>query len=186
MDEKIKINHEHQRNHEHDAESAPGHEKAASHAEHAKHHQEKLEHIRAKAEKAAESTETVKHRSHEQEDTSHKPADAFVNKELKELAYARTLARVRHQLSPIGRFTSKVIHQPAVNAVSEFTGKTVGRPSGLLGGGLVAFIGTTVYFYITKHYGYEYSFTVFLVLLIGGFISGWLFEMFYRLLRPTK
>jgi len=183
----IRIHHERPA-HEHEVKHSHEHHKAAEQTIHkpeqaAHHKQEQLEHARAKATREAKAAHET---PVEREDTSHRPKQAFINHELKEMAYQRTIIRVRRQLSPLGRFTSKVVHQPVINSVSEFTGKTVGRPSGLLGGGLVAFVGTSVYFYITKHYGYEYSFTVFLVLLVGGFIIGWLAELFYRALRPKK
>jgi hypothetical protein len=185
MDEKIRINPEQHKGHESGAESHHGRERGTEKPGARRHeHQENLEQIRTKAESQALSSETVK--AVQQEDQNHQPQEAFVNKELKEMAYQRTLTRVRHQLSPLGRLTSKVVHQPLVNSVSEAVGKTVGRPSGLLGGGVTAFAGTTAYYYITKHYGYEYSFTVFLVLLVFGFLAGWTAEVLYKMFRPGK
>jgi hypothetical protein len=81
---------------------------------------------------------------------------------------------------------SRVVHQPVVRAVSEAAGKTVSRPSGMLGGGLVAFIGSLGYLYLTKHIGFEYNFTVFLVLFAGGFVLGVVLELVVWLLLKNR
>lgn len=156
-----------------------------SQAEHGR--QEKkpdLEQIRHQTEAEALSSEQIKTASGQTK--NHKPKEEFVGSEAKELTYQRTLLKVRRHLSPLGRATSKVIHQRAVEAVSEAAGKTVARPSGLLGGGLVAFVGTSAYYYMTRHYGYDYRYSVFLALLVGGFIAGWLAESIFKTFRHPK
>lgn len=168
--------------HSHSPEHHKPHQEAhKAHHETAHHHQENIEHIRAQAAQEA-------HHAHEitLEEASHKPKEHFVNAELKDLAYERSMNRVRRQLSPLSKTFSKVVHQPVVEAVSEGVAKTVGRPSGFLGGGLLALAGTTAYYYIAKHYGYEYNFGVFLVLLAAGFIAGWLAEAIWRVLSPKR
>lgn len=172
---------QHHETHEH-----AGHEEKVRHAEHEhiKHNRkEDLEKIRHKAEREATKAEDYKV---EQEDKDYKPTDSFANKELKTMAYERLLNRARRSLKPSERALSKVMHQPAVEKVSEATAKTVGRPSGILGGGLLAFTGTTAYYYITKHYGYDYNFFVFLALLVGGFVTGWLLELLLYILRSPQ
>ncbi len=100
-----------------------------------------------------------------------------VNRELKDITLKRELNNVRRKLPARKRALSKVIHQPKVRAVSEAAGKTVSRPSGLLGGGLVAFLGTSSYLYLARHMGFEYNSFVFLALFAGGFIFGLLLEL---------
>lgn len=100
-----------------------------------------------------------------------------VNRELKSITLNRELAAIRRKLSAPQRSFSKVIHQPVIRAVSEPLGKTVSRPSGLLGGGLVAFLGTTSYLYLAKRTGMSYNYFVFLALFFGGFIVGLLLEL---------
>lgn len=159
------------------------HEKAHQRHEASPEHKLKqnIENIREKAEKAAiESDKTL---AEAQPDESHAPKDSFVNKELKDMAYARTMNRVRQRLSPVSRGFSRLVHQPVVNSLSEGMAKTVARPSGLFGGGLVALIGTSIYYYISKHYGYDYNFFVFILLLAVGFIGGWSIEVLWRILH---
>jgi len=99
-----------------------------------------------------------------------------VNRELKKITLRRELQQVRRKLSAPERAFSRLIHQPVISAVSETTGKTVSRPSGLLGGGLVAFLGTIAYLYLAHHTGFRYNYLVFLFLLVGGFIIGLILE----------
>lgn len=98
--------------------------------------------------------------------------NGHVSKQLKKIALRRELKLIRQHLSPASRSVSRLVHQPVIRLVSEATDKTVGRPSGLLGGGLVAFLGTTTYFYLSKHIGFTYNYTVFLALFVGGFAVG--------------
>lgn len=100
-----------------------------------------------------------------------------VNQELKAITLRRELNNIRRKLPATQKALSKVIHQPVVRAVSEVTGKTVSRPSGLLGGGLVALIGTSTYLFIANQSGIKYNYFVFLGLFIGGFILGLVLEL---------
>jgi hypothetical protein len=164
------------------------HEHEARHHEH--HKAEKapdVEKARLKVEQAEKQAE--KHHKIEVHDTSdrlHEPRQHYVNRELKEMAYTRVLNRTRKQLPAPARAFSKVIHQPVVNAVSEGLGKSVGRPSGIFGGGLIALIGTAAYYYLTKHYGYTYNYFVFVMLLVLGFLAGWCGELAWKLGRTTR
>ncbi len=111
------------------------------------------------------------------EKTPRESQPQHINRELKRITLQRELQSVRRKLPAAQRLLSKVIHQPAIRAVSETAGKTVSRPSGLLGGGLVAFLGTSAYLYLAKHLGFEYEYSVFLVLFVGGFVVGLVLEL---------
>ena len=174
-----------------DAENANEHlqgkieERVEQAAHEAQNKQGNLEAIRERIQEKAQSTEQVK--TLEESNRSHPPTDQpFANKELKEMAYKRTLNRVRQQMNVPDRLVSRIIHRPTINAISEATAKTIGRPSGLLGGGFLSLVGTSAYYYVTKHYGYEYNYLVFLLLLAGGFIAGWLIEMLWSLFSSRK
>lgn len=99
-----------------------------------------------------------------------------VDKSLRTITLRRELMLIRRQLSLPARTLSKVIHQPVIRAVSEGASKTVSRPSGLLGGGLVALFGTSGYLYLAHHMGFSYNYGVFGLLFIGGFVFGLLLE----------
>jgi hypothetical protein len=107
-----------------------------------------------------------------------KPAQPLhINRELKSITLRRELKDIRRQLPRPQRVLSKVVHQPVVRVISETAGNSVTRPSGLLGGGLVAFLGTSGYLYLAKHFGFTYNYLVFLILFVGGFFVGLILEL---------
>jgi hypothetical protein len=120
------------------------------------------------------------------EKTPQPASHSFINRELKAITLRRELKLIQRKLPAPQRVLSKVIHQPAIRAVSEGAGKTVSRPSGLLGGGITAFIGTSAYLYLAKHLGFEYNYGVFLVLFVGGFLLGIVIEMAIHLATSSK
>lgn len=148
-------------------------------------HKELLETIQSSIDKHAESKNEIIGK-HLDKDKAHEPSSVFINKELRELAYKRSLVRIRKKLSLGEKTLSSFIHQPVVEKVSEFGAKTIGRPSAVMGSSILAFIGGTTYFFITKHYGYEYNFFVFIALLAAGFVLGLLLELIMRLVRSKK
>lgn len=95
-------------------------------------------------------------------------------------SYARSLKRIRSKLSKAEKIGSKVVHQPAIDTVSGAVGKTVARPSGILGGGIAALVGSSILLYMAKNYGFQYNFFVFFVLLAAGFVVGLLAELIIR------
>jgi len=112
--------------------------------EHAEKVADSLEDIRAEALDKSETAEDLA-AVHEAE-TEEPEAPLLVNADLKNIKYKRTLQSVRKDLKPTERVMSKVIHNPAVDAVSEVAGKTIARPSGFLAGAIFAFIGSSVFY----------------------------------------
>ncbi len=97
---------------------------------------------------------------------------------LKKASYKQTMAAVRHRLPRRLRSFSKLVHNPAVEAVSNASAKTVARPSGLLGGGIGAFAGSAFLLYVSKAYGFSsYNYGLFLMLFAGGFVAGLAIEL---------
>lgn len=102
---------------------------------------------------------------------------SHVNSELKSITLRRELQQIRRKLPAGDRALSKVVHQPVVRVVSEAASASISRPSGLLGGGLMAFVGSLGYLYITKHVGMQYNYFVFTLLFILGFAVGLVLEL---------
>lgn len=109
-----------------------------------------------------------------------------VQKRLKNDSYKRTIRKVQSQLPLPARVASRIIHQPVVDAVSNAAAKTVARPSGFLGGSIVAFLGSSAFLYMTKHYGFTYNYAVLFMLFIGGFVLGLLLELVVRIIIRRK
>lgn len=139
-------------------------------------HAENLEKIRSKIDKEAKNKHEHDTRKQEKEKPE-KDQPVLVNRELKDMAYRRTLRRTQSKLSAPSRVFSKIIHQPAVEAVSEVAGKTIARPSGILVGGITAFLGSSLFLWIARHYGYEYNFLLFACFFVGGFFIGLFVEL---------
>lgn len=104
----------------------------------------------------------------------------FLNKSMKKIAYKKELRKIRHNLKKSEKTFSKFIHNQAIETVSEIGAKTVARPSGILGGGLVALVGSSCYLWMSKNYGFSYNFFVFIILLIAGFFLGLLVEIIVK------
>ncbi len=153
----------------HSEENAPKPEQDINKLEHAAHHeaessQARLNQLQADAEVAAPAL-TVS-----------------VDKTVQQQALFRLLNNVRQHLPATQRLLSKVVHQPTVDTLSEIGSKTAARPSGILGGGICAFIGSLVFVYYAKHIGFSYNYALFFVLFIGGFGIGLIIELLLRLL----
>lgn len=184
MSEHFPSNHEHLPKHE---EALPKHEGSERHSEahHARHeHQEALEDIKLKIETEAISGQEID--VGEKTSESKPEQNLLVDKDLKAKALRDVLRKVRHHLSKPEKQLSKIIHQPAIEKASELGGKTVARPSGLLFGGISAFLGSLAFLYITKHFGYEYRFSAFILLFVGGFLLGLAIELMIRLTRSKR
>ena len=110
----------------------------------------------------------------------------LVNTELKNMAFSRLLTRTQKHLSKPERLFSKAIHNPAVEKISEVSSKTIARPSGILGGSIIAFFGTTLFLYMAKHYGFEYNYLMFIMLFAGGFAIGMTLEFLMHFLKRSK
>lgn len=119
-------------------------------------------------------------------DKEPKPSTSGVHKELKAASYKQTLRHVQTKLKGSDKTLSRVVHQPAVEKLSNVGAKTIARPSGVLGGGFIALLGSSALLYMSKHYGFEYNFTVFFLLFIVGFMAGVILEGLIRLIRRKR
>lgn len=162
---------------QHETLTLPTPEKAEKLRPGEKDPEEMLEKARKEIDKnAEEAAKPLEKMADEAESTQPEPS-LNVNQELKAITLRRELNHIRRKLPATQRTLSKVIHQPTVRVVSEAAGKTVSRPSGLLGGGIVALIGTSLYLYIASQSGFAYNYTVFLLMFAGGFAIGLLIEL---------
>lgn len=115
------------------------------------------------------------------------PAPAqVIDSQLKQITARREIKHIqRKEKAPVRSF-SKLIHAPVVRQASEVAGQTVSRPSGLLGGGAVALLGTSGYLYLANHMGFPYNYGVFLALFAGGFALGLIIELIVHLVTVNR
>lgn len=176
---------EHAKSHEnsHEREKLAEARKAAEQAENKA--KDSIEEIRSSIEKEAETSKKTQERQEDHAKQDKGPGQIRLDKNLKSKAYKKELHRIQSQLPKSQRGFSKLVHNSTVETVSEVGGKTVARPSGLLGGGIAAFIGTLALVIISRHYGFTYNFFVFIALLIAGFLVGLVAELIIRGLRKN-
>lgn len=82
------------------------------------------------------------------------------------------------QMSPAGRTFSKLIHNPAVEKVSDISSKTVARPNAILAGSMMAFALVLSVYLIARHYGYPLSGTETMLAFAFGWVLGLMFDYF--------
>jgi hypothetical protein len=178
---------EHQPKHEH----ATGHETAAESYHAPEAHQPKAERSSESKAPTVEDINKLRHEVSENAvESDNLKAEATTSELhtfsshhiLKKTAYKDLLSHTRRQLPKAMRTFSKVIHNSKVEAVSNVGAQTAARPSGLLGGGLGAFLGTVVLLYFSRHYGFAYNYSLFLIMFVGGFIGGLIIELIVKLL----
>jgi len=158
------------------------------------------ERLREDAEKAPDiDSKTVEHLGHKAkekavsaketspgEKAENSAAPQTITRGLKLDAYKKTLRHVRGQLSASQRVLSRIVHQPTVEKISNVSAQTAGRPSGILGGAIFAFIGSVALLIISRRLGFTYNYMVFFILFIGGFFVGLIVELILRGLRASK
>lgn len=147
-------------------------------------HNHNIDKLQESIHEAALSSEEVDIEQPDTRDQSQPPVG--LQRELKRDAYTKTLRKVQGQLAPIERTLSKVIHHRAIEPISEVGSKTIGRPSGVLGGGITALLGSTTVLIMAKYYGFEYKLSLFFILLGLGFFVGISIELAVYLLRRKK
>jgi hypothetical protein len=109
-----------------------------------------------------------------------------LHRELKSDAYKRSIQKARTQLSAPDRVISRIIHQPAVESVSNVAAATVARPSGMLMGSVFALLGSALLLFMARRYGFTYNYLVMFICFISGFTFGLLVELFWRLVRKPR
>lgn len=100
------------------------------------------------------------------------PGEHLLDKKLKIAAYKKLLGRAQKQMSPFQKSISRVLHQQQIEALSEFTAKTVGNCWGILGAGIFASAGSLLYALAAAYYSISYNSTFILIFLIFGYLSG--------------
>ena len=95
---------------------------------------------------------------------------------------------LQNQLPSSSRKFSKFIHNPVVEKTSEMLSSTIARPSGILGAGIVGFIGFAVVLYFAKRNGFALpsNSSLFVLVLVGGWICGLLVEALVKTVKKIS
>ncbi len=106
-----------------------------------------------------------------------------VHRNHKQMTYKATMRRVEGKLPSYQRSFSKVINNDTVDKVSNVASKTVARPSGIIGGSVVAFLALLIVTFYASRYGWEVSGSEFIVFLVVGWALGLMAEAVLKLVR---
>ena len=96
----------------------------------------------------------------------------YVDKLVQSITLKNELNNIRQRLPLSQKLFSKAIHQPVIRNVSELSAKSIARPSGLLGGGLCAFIGSLAYLLFAQYIGLTYNYLLAILFFVFGFVVG--------------
>lgn len=138
------------------------------------HHSHNLESIHSKIEQAAHKQAELKPKY---QDKTYENHTIYATQGLKSHMFSRTLTRTRKHLNKPDQMLSKFVHNPAVNTISALGEKTIARPSGLLAGSITAFIGVSVFYYLSRHYGFAYNWLLIVILFVSGYAIGYAIEL---------
>lgn len=106
-------------------------------------------------------------------------------KQLRE-SFSTEMKGVQAEMGPPGRMFSKLIHNPAVEKVTNVIGSTLARPNAMLSGSIAAFISITVLYFVAHHYGYQLSGFETIGAFIAGWVGGLLYDYFSTVVRGRK
>jgi hypothetical protein len=166
---------------EYDAQSEATSEKQRS--EELRRSSELIESARNTIDKQAVSSEVpvIEKQAEQSNQTMHN-----ATKHIKNVRYKTTLTHVRHNLSPTQRVLSKIVHQSVIESISEIGAKTIARPSGLLGGGLIALIASLTVTIIARRVGFVVPSSIFAITFVGGFGLGLIVEAIFRSVKKSR
>jgi len=105
------------------------------------------------------------------------------HKALKAQSYKQTLANVQKHLKTPEKGLSKLIHKPSVERASSLASQTVGRPTGLAFGALCAFLVSAFALLTAKHYGFQYNFSLVLLVFVAGYLVASVFELLAKVVK---
>lgn len=149
-----------ERSHEHSRDSKKEAERA---------HVEALEHANT-SERSSLADERVAKTAERRKD--------IPSKHEKQQAYDSLMTDARAHMTPTSQAFSKVIHNPAIEAVSDAAGKTIARPNAILAGSFTAFALTLIVYLVARYYGYELSGFETIATFIVGWIIGLVADYF--------
>lgn len=176
--ERIKLSHEYENNPEVLSEAgAERHEQLRQQLEkNVEANHENIDEIR----KDLEAVSHEKEKTHQEQESS--PAERRQQRptrKAEEVSFAATMKEVQSQMSTPSKTFSKVIHNKAVEKVSEGVGSTLARPNAILSGAIVAFALTLGIYLLAKNLGYPLSgFET-----IAAFLLGWALGIAYDFLK---
>ncbi|MBW3569096.1 hypothetical protein KY385_03115 [Candidatus Parcubacteria bacterium] len=146
-------------------------------------HQDRIGEIRGTIEKSGHTSEEISKDHHREKPPEANLRPVQIGSQLHSQALRQNLKKVQSNLPVYQRQFSKFIHNPKVEKLSDATGTTIARPSGLLFAGIFSFIASLAVLTICRYFGYEYNYLIGLASLGGGFLAGLFLEAFLKIVK---
>jgi len=144
-------------------------------------HQEKLGELRKAIEHQADTVEKAASNQHESEKPA--PSPHHATKQIKQQKFNEIMMITQKHLKYPSRQFSKLIHNKNVEAISEVGAATIARPSGILGGSIIAIAGSIAILMIARQVGFRVPSSVFVTLFIIGFFVGIFMDAIIRAVK---
>jgi len=104
----------------------------------------------------------------------------------KKAVYKKQIKIAQSHLPAPARVFSKIIHNPAIEKLSDATAKTLFRPSALVGGALFGLIFGIAIYTAAQYFGYIMPNWTLMILLVVGALLGVFLETLSKLLTRNK
>lgn len=137
---------------------------------------------RAEAEKQAAPAED--YRPAAERETPASPA--FHADKNPDRAYKKTMDTIQREMSPPARVFSKVIHNKAVEKVSDVAGSTIARPNALLSGAVCAFLLVGALYLHARYFGYALQGSETMAAFLLGWAIGLTFDFVRAMVRGKR
>lgn len=129
------------------------------------------------AKEAARSVEKERQTTERHTAPAEKRQEKLVRtKKTLDVSFDREMKDIRRQMPALSRAFSKVIHNKAVERVSDAASKTIARPNAILAGSSFALVFTAVLYFWAKNAGYPLSGFETIAAFIIGWLSGIIFD----------
>lgn len=132
------------------------------------------------------SKEKEKIKAEKNEEIPEKKDPSSYTPDQKKAVYKKEISKAQAQLSRGSRAFSKVIHNTAVEKVSDAAGKTVFRPSALIGGAVTGLVLGILVYIVARYYGYAIPGLFLSLLLVVGAVLGVIVEFVVGLFRRKE
>src|SRR3990167_4216238 len=110
----------------------------------------------------------------------------LISKDVRNNSLKQVLNLTRKRLPFDQKILSKFVHKPIIDNVSEFSAKTIARPSGLAMGGAFSLLASLFVLWASYFFGYTYNFLIGIMAFVGGFIIGVLLEIILKVIFRIK
>jgi hypothetical protein len=100
-----------------------------------------------------------------------------LRRQLKNASYKSSLSSVRKNLPKRKqRLFSGLIHAPGMDNSNDILARTIARPKSIIGGSIVAVVGTVASVYLSKYYEYSYNYLLLFLFFVLGYAVELVFE----------